>query len=95
MRSEDFGYGVLSATNDSVAVFEQRRNEGDGLVDRFVVTRRDGLRSRSFKADDDTVDRIARLLRVKKAVDARGLFVCRHCVGSEGWSDDGNCRVEP
>ena len=36
-----------------------------------------------------------RLLRVKQAVDARGLFVCRHCVGSEGWDDDGNCRIEP
>uniref|UniRef100_A0A7S4SDS7 FAD-binding PCMH-type domain-containing protein n=1 Tax=Alexandrium monilatum TaxID=311494 RepID=A0A7S4SDS7_9DINO len=33
----------------------------------------------------------ARLLRVKKAVDPQGLFVCHHCVGSEAWTADGNC----
>ena len=34
----------------------------------------------------------ARLLEVKGAVDPAGPFVCHHCVGSEGWSEDGNCR---
>ncbi len=35
----------------------------------------------------------ARLLRVKAAYDPDGLFVCHHCVGSEAWTPDGNCRV--
>ena len=35
----------------------------------------------------------ARLRAVKDAYDPRGLFVCHHCVGSEAWSADGNCRV--
>jgi FAD/FMN-containing dehydrogenase len=34
-----------------------------------------------------------KLLRVKAAYDPDGLFVCHHCVGSEAWSDDGNCRL--
>jgi len=33
------------------------------------------------------------LLRVKHSVDPEGLFTCHHCVGSEEWSADGNCRV--
>jgi FAD/FMN-containing dehydrogenase len=37
----------------------------------------------------------ARLRAVKDAVDPAGLFVCHHCVGSEAWSSDGNCRLEP
>lgn len=35
-----------------------------------------------------------RLLAIKHAVDPHGLFVCHHCVGSEEWSPDGNCRVD-
>lgn len=35
----------------------------------------------------------ARLLSVKAAYDPDGLFVCHHCVGSEAWTPDGNCRV--
>jgi hypothetical protein len=35
----------------------------------------------------------ARLLSVKDAYDPAGLFVCHHCVGSERWTPDGNCRV--
>ena len=34
-----------------------------------------------------------RLLRIKKAYDPDGLFVCHHCVGSEDFTSDGNCRV--
>jgi len=34
-----------------------------------------------------------RLLKIKAAVDPMGLFVCHHCVGSEDWSADGNCKV--
>jgi len=33
------------------------------------------------------------LLAVKRAVDPKGLFVCRHCVGSEDWTENGNCRI--
>lgn len=33
-----------------------------------------------------------RLAAVKKQLDPKGLFVCRHCVGSEDWEEDGNCR---
>jgi len=32
-----------------------------------------------------------RLFEIKQKVDPTGLFVCHHCVGSEDWSDDGNC----
>ena len=34
-----------------------------------------------------------RLLDIKRRYDPHGLFVCHHCVGSEAWSADGNCRV--
>jgi len=33
-----------------------------------------------------------RLLAVKHQVDPAGLLVCHHCVGSEEWTEDGNCR---
>ena len=33
-----------------------------------------------------------RLLEVKAVYDPAGLFTCRHCVGSEAWTEDGNCR---
>lgn len=33
------------------------------------------------------------LLAVKHDVDPEGLFTCHHCVGSEDWSGDGNCRA--
>merc|ERR1719148_182262 len=36
----------------------------------------------------------ARLRAVKREVDPTGLFVCHHCVGSEDWTEDGNCRSE-
>eukprot|EP00929_Paragymnodinium_shiwhaense_P083579 TRINITY_DN4459_c0_g1_i1.p1 TRINITY_DN4459_c0_g1~~TRINITY_DN4459_c0_g1_i1.p1 ORF type:complete len:647 (+),score=93.45 TRINITY_DN4459_c0_g1_i1:71-2011(+) len=36
-----------------------------------------------------------RLRVVKNTVDPHGLFVCHHCVGSEDWSADGNCRLRP
>ena len=38
-------------------------------------------------------DNYPRLLAVKRAVDPKGLFVCHHCVGSEGWTADGNCLL--
>ena len=38
-------------------------------------------------------DNYPRLLVVKRAVDPKGLFVCHHCVGSEGWTADGNCLL--
>jgi FAD/FMN-containing dehydrogenase len=34
-----------------------------------------------------------RLLAIKEKYDPEGLFFCHHCVGSEGWSDDGMCRA--
>lgn len=36
----------------------------------------------------------AALRAVKDAYDPQGLFVCHHCVGSEDWSADGNCRLQ-
>lgn len=36
----------------------------------------------------------ARLRAVKAAYDPQGLFTCHHCVGSEDWSEDGNCRLK-
>lgn len=36
----------------------------------------------------------ARLSEIKRKYDPGGLFYCHHCVGSEGWSDDGMCRSE-
>lgn len=35
-----------------------------------------------------------KLLEVKTAYDPSGLFVCHHCVGSEFWTPDGNCRLD-
>ena len=36
----------------------------------------------------------ARLLEVKRKYDPEGLFICRHCVGSEAWTSESNlnCR---
>lgn len=34
------------------------------------------------------------LRAIKTAMDPQGVFVCRHCVGSEEWTDDGNCRLD-
>jgi len=34
----------------------------------------------------------ARLSEIKRKYDPDGLFFCHHCVGSEGWSEDGSCR---
>jgi FAD/FMN-containing dehydrogenase len=36
-----------------------------------------------------------RLLEIKRKYDPDGLFYCHHCVGSEGWSNDGMCRSAP
>jgi len=33
-----------------------------------------------------------RLLSIKKVFDPTSLFLCHHCVGSEGWDLDSNCR---
>jgi len=35
-----------------------------------------------------------RLLQIKKIYDSDGLFYCNRCVGSEFWSDDGNCKLK-
>jgi FAD/FMN-containing dehydrogenase len=34
-----------------------------------------------------------RLLGIKQKYDPDGLFYCHHCVGSEGWSEGGACRL--
>ena len=34
-----------------------------------------------------------RLRSIKEKYDPAGLFVCHHCVGSEDWTADGNCRL--
>lgn len=36
----------------------------------------------------------AKLLAIKARVDPQGVFVCRKCVGSELWKEDGNCKVK-
>ena len=35
----------------------------------------------------------AALKALKEKYDPEGLFICHHCVGSEVWSTDGNCRL--
>jgi len=34
------------------------------------------------------------LLAIKQKYDPAGLFFCHHCVGSEGWTANGTCRIE-
>lgn len=34
-----------------------------------------------------------KLLIIKQKYDPNGLFTCHHCVGSESWSTDGNCKL--
>lgn len=38
-------------------------------------------------------DNYERLRQVKRMYDRDTLFICRRCVGSEGWDDEGLCRV--
>lgn len=38
-QSEEFGYGIIRAANDSVCVFEQHANKDDSIIDSFVVRR--------------------------------------------------------
>ncbi len=38
-------------------------------------------------------DTYAKLSSVKIKYDQKGLFTCHHCVGSEKWNNDGNCRA--
>eukprot|EP00041_Stephanoeca_diplocostata_P031355 m.975489 g.975489 ORF g.975489 m.975489 type:complete len:662 (+) comp23941_c0_seq2:3854-5839(+) len=45
---------------------------------------------RSFWGEDNYV----RLLNIKDTYDPDGLFTCHHCVGSERWTPDGNCRIK-
>jgi len=35
----------------------------------------------------------AALKAIKYKYDPQGLFICHHCVGSDDWSEDGNCRI--
>ena len=37
----------------------------------------------------------ARLVEIKMRVDPSGVFTCWQCVGSELWSEDGNCPQQP
>ena len=41
-------------------------------------------------------EKYPRLLRIKYEYDPEGLFVCRHCAGSEYWTEESNlnCRNE-
>eukprot|EP01051_Picozoa_sp_SAG22_P015472 SAG22_NODE_2024_length_3122_cov_2.375455_1_plen_516_part_00 len=61
-QSEEFGYGILRATNGSVCVFEQRANNNDRIIDTFAVRRSGGdcglprthnLATLRVKTDDD------------------------------------------
>jgi len=36
----------------------------------------------------------ARLYQIKQHYDPKGLFICHHCVGSEDWDANGNCRLK-
>jgi len=49
---------------------------------------------RDFQLSYWGAEKYARLLKVKAAYDPHGLFVCRHCVGSEFWTEAShlNCR---
>eukprot|EP01047_Picozoa_sp_COSAG01_P042213 COSAG01_NODE_3672_length_5809_cov_4.250263_3_plen_550_part_00 len=50
-QSEEFGYGILEASNDSVATYYQRANEDDRVIDSFVVKRSSSESPRTFNAD--------------------------------------------
>jgi len=34
------------------------------------------------------------LVKAKQRYDPSGLFVCHHCVGSDMWTSNGNCRID-
>ncbi|TPX64852.1 hypothetical protein SpCBS45565_g05573 [Spizellomyces sp. 'palustris'] len=38
-------------------------------------------------------DHYDRLKKIKDEVDSKGLFFCSRCVGSDEWTEDGNCRI--
>ena len=81
-QSEEFGYGVLTATNDSVVVFEQFANHGDRLIDNaggklidsFVVERSSATAGRPRYYDADG-GRVAETIRLKldETVSERGM----------------------
>ncbi|KAL7752349.1 hypothetical protein RI367_002395 [Sorochytrium milnesiophthora] len=86
---------------DNATLLEQRAGEQavTSVIERWkAVTPGSG----SYVNDADPNERdwqvnkyganYQRLQAIKRQVDPAGLFVCRHCVDSEQWTDDGNCH---
>ncbi|KAL7753205.1 hypothetical protein RI367_000980 [Sorochytrium milnesiophthora] len=86
---------------DNATLLEQRAGEQavTSVIERWkAVTPGSG----SYVNDADPNERdwqvnkyganYQRLQAIKRQVDPAGLFVCQHCVDSEQWTDDGNCR---
>lgn len=92
---------VEACWTDMLACFQHRSDEFHTV---YTPALREAFRAGSYGNEGDYFEpewqtqfwgeNYGRLLEVKRRVDPSGLFVCHHCVGSEDWSADGNCRKQ-
>ena len=66
------------------------------LSDQESCLRAQDYWERDFMHSYWGAEKYPKLLAVKDKYDPEGLFVCRHCVGSERWTEESefNCRNE-
>ena len=87
-----YGCTVVSLL-ESVVASECRTIVAEGVVALLCVLKEADYEDPAFQVSHWGEATYARLLRLKKLYDPDGLFICHHCVGSELWSADGNCRL--
>ena len=87
-----YGCTVVSLL-ESLVASECRTIVAEGVVALLCVLKEADYEDPAFQVSHWGEATYARLLRLKKLYDPDGLFICHHCVGSELWSADGNCRL--
>ncbi|RKO86985.1 hypothetical protein BDK51DRAFT_37577 [Blyttiomyces helicus] len=85
----------LASANAGADAFERAANASARLAE---VAGQASYHNEAFSAEENWQElfwgsNYPRLKQIKDVVDSEGLFVCHHCVGSEEWSADGNCRI--
>ena len=77
-------------------LWEALPNEKDGKPFSGAYWSETDYWERDFMHSYWGAEKYPKLLAVKDKYDPEGLFVCRHCVGSERWTEESefNCRNE-